>query len=94
MTDTAPIGLLPHEDSTDASGMDLPKERMSQLLALDGATLLQDAGRALEFLGRFAARLPAQRMGEHRYLVRKSICDRRNERNRQKFEAQCCSRIC
>jgi len=57
-------------ETPPTSGMDPPKERVSQLLALDGEALLQDAGRALEFLGRFGARLPAQPIGEHHYLVR------------------------
>jgi phosphoenolpyruvate carboxykinase (GTP) len=66
-----PIGFLPREDALDLSGMDFPRDRLSDLLAVDGAAWLQEAGRTLEFLGRFGAHLPRGLLTEHRALVRR-----------------------
>jgi phosphoenolpyruvate carboxykinase (GTP) len=66
-----PIGFLPREDALDLSGMDLPRDRLSDLLAVDGAAWLQEAGRTLEFLGRFGAHLPRDLLAEHRAFVRR-----------------------
>ncbi|HEX7669803.1 MAG TPA: phosphoenolpyruvate carboxykinase (GTP) [Polyangiaceae bacterium] len=65
------IGFLPREDALDLSGMDFPRERLSGLLAVDGAAWLQEAGRTLEFLGRFGAQLPSGLLAEHRALVKR-----------------------
>jgi phosphoenolpyruvate carboxykinase (GTP) len=67
----AAIGLLPREDAIDLSGMDFPKERLSSLLSVDGGAWLQEAGRTLEFLGRFEAHLPRRLLAEHRALVKR-----------------------
>jgi phosphoenolpyruvate carboxykinase (GTP) len=67
----AAIGLLPHEDAIDLSGMALPKGRMAQLLAIDSGAWLENAGRTAEFLGRFEGRLPGDLLFEHRALVKR-----------------------
>jgi phosphoenolpyruvate carboxykinase (GTP) len=66
-----PIGFLPREEALDLSGLDFPRERLSGLLAVDGAAWLQEAGRTLEFLGRFGAQLPSGILSEHRALVKR-----------------------
>ncbi len=65
------VGYLPHEDALDLSGLDLSRERMSQLLAVDAGAWLQESGRSLEFLGRFGERLPASLLTQHRSLVKR-----------------------
>jgi phosphoenolpyruvate carboxykinase (GTP) len=65
------IGHLPHEDAFDLSGMDFSRQRLFQLLSVDGGSWLQEAGRTLEFLGRFGARLPGGLLAEHRSLVKR-----------------------
>ncbi|MBK8170216.1 MAG: phosphoenolpyruvate carboxykinase (GTP) [Sandaracinaceae bacterium] len=65
----APIGLLPHTDGIDLSGMDFPEERLFELLAVDGSAWMQEAGRTLEFLGRFGNRLPHGLLTELRSLL-------------------------
>ena len=67
----AALGLLPHEQSLDLSGMDFPKERLHALLSIDGGAWLREAGRTLEFLGRFEAELPRELLSEHRALVKR-----------------------
>jgi len=67
----AAIGYLPHEESIDLSGMSFPRERLFQLFAVDGGAWLQEAGRALEFLGRFAGRMPDGLLAEHHALVKR-----------------------
>jgi phosphoenolpyruvate carboxykinase (GTP) len=65
------IGHIPHEDSLDLSGLDLPRGRLHRLLAVDGGAWLQEAGRSLGFLGQFASRLPEGLLAEHRSLLRR-----------------------
>jgi len=67
----AAIGHLPHEDAFDLSGMGFSRQRLFQLLSVDGGSWLQEAGRTLEFLGRFGARLPGGLLTEHRSLVKR-----------------------
>lgn len=42
-----------------------------QLLSGNSSALLRQAGRALEFLGRFREKLPASLLTEHRSLMRR-----------------------
>ena len=65
------IGLLPHENAIDLSGMDFPKERLFELLAVDGSAWLKEALRTLEFLAQFGSHLPESLLAEHRLLVRR-----------------------
>jgi phosphoenolpyruvate carboxykinase (GTP) len=67
----AVIGLVPHEDAIDLSGMDFPRDRLFELLAVDVGAWLQEAGRTLEFLGRFGRHLPGALLTEHRALVKR-----------------------
>ena len=70
-TREAPIGLLPHEDAIDLSGMDFPKERLFELLAVDGSAWLEEAARTRAFLGRFGSHLPRGLLTEHRSLLQR-----------------------
>jgi phosphoenolpyruvate carboxykinase (GTP) len=65
------IGRLPREDAIDLSGMDLPKERISQLLTVDGDAWLEEARRTAELLGRFEGHLPDDLLFEHRALLKR-----------------------
>ena len=67
----AAIGFLPHEDGIDLSGMDFPKERLFELLAVDGNAWAQEAGQTLAFLERFGSRMPQALLGEHKSLVKR-----------------------
>jgi phosphoenolpyruvate carboxykinase (GTP) len=67
----SPIGTLPLHSELDLDGLDLPSERAHELLSIDGAGWLSEAGRALEFLGKFGARLPQGLLVEHGALVRR-----------------------
>jgi GTP-dependent phosphoenolpyruvate carboxykinase len=51
--------------------MDLSKEKLFQLLSVDGGAWLEEADRALSFLGRFGGHLPAELITEHRGLVKR-----------------------
>jgi phosphoenolpyruvate carboxykinase (GTP) len=66
-----PLGYVPTQESFDTLGLDLPPERLMQVLSGNSSALLRQAGRALEFLGRFRERLPASLLTEHRSLVRR-----------------------
>jgi phosphoenolpyruvate carboxykinase (GTP) len=68
---STPLGYVPTEESFDLSGLDLPPERLMQLLAGNSSALLRQAGRALEFLGGFRERLPGALLTEHRSLIRR-----------------------
>jgi phosphoenolpyruvate carboxykinase (GTP) len=70
-TRETPIGLLPHEDAIDLSGMDFPKERLFELLAVDGSAWLEEAARTRAFLGRFGSHLPRGLLTEHRSLLQR-----------------------
>ncbi|WP_437902212.1 phosphoenolpyruvate carboxykinase (GTP) [Sorangium sp. So ce327] len=65
------IGLLPHERGIDLTGMDLSKDALFQLLAVDSGAWLKEADGVLEFLRKFADRLPAALLTEHRSLVKR-----------------------
>ncbi|WP_437274496.1 phosphoenolpyruvate carboxykinase (GTP) [Sorangium sp. So ce375] len=65
------IGLLPHEREMDLTGMDLSKDDLFQLLAVDSGAWLSEADGVLEFLRKFADRLPAGLLVEHRSLVKR-----------------------
>ncbi|WP_437766593.1 phosphoenolpyruvate carboxykinase (GTP) [Sorangium sp. So ce281] len=65
------IGLLPHERGIDLTGMDLSNDALFQLLAVDSGAWLREADGVLEFLRKFADRLPAALLTEHRSLVKR-----------------------
>jgi GTP-dependent phosphoenolpyruvate carboxykinase len=67
----ATIGWLPQDSSLDLSGMDLTGGKLRELLAVENGAWLQEAGRSLEFLGRFAGRLPGPLLTEHGLLVQR-----------------------
>jgi phosphoenolpyruvate carboxykinase (GTP) len=65
------LGYVPTDDSLELSGFDLPQDRLLQLLSGNQSALLRQAGRAMEFLGRFREQLPAALLTEHRSLIRR-----------------------
>jgi phosphoenolpyruvate carboxykinase (GTP) len=65
------MGYVPTDESLDMAGLDLPQDRLLQLLTGNQAALLRQAGRAMEFLGRFQAQLPGAVLTEHRALIRR-----------------------
>lgn len=67
----AAIGYLPTDEAIYLAGMDFPRERISQLLAVDGRAWLEEARRTAEFLGQFGDRLPGDILFEHRALLRR-----------------------
>jgi phosphoenolpyruvate carboxykinase (GTP) len=66
-----PIGWVPQVSSLDLSGFKLTADQLDQLLSVDSGAWMQEAGRSLEFLARFAGRLPVSFLTEHRSLVRR-----------------------
>jgi phosphoenolpyruvate carboxykinase (GTP) len=69
-TRNAAIGYLPHEDAIDLSGMNFPKERILQLLAVDPVAWLEETRRTAEFLSQFGDSLPGELLYEHRSLAK------------------------
>lgn len=65
------LGYVPTDESFDMAGLDLPQDRLLQLLTGNQPALLRQAGRSLEFLGRFREKLPAGVLTEHRSLIRR-----------------------
>jgi phosphoenolpyruvate carboxykinase (GTP) len=65
------LGYVPTEQSLDMVGLDLPQDRLLQLLTGNQPALLRQAGRSLEFLTKFRAQLPAGILTEHRSLIRR-----------------------
>jgi phosphoenolpyruvate carboxykinase (GTP) len=65
------IGLLPYPEEIDLSGMDLPKYRLLQLLAIEGFSWIEEADRNLMFLRRFGDLLPIGLLTEHRRLTQR-----------------------
>jgi phosphoenolpyruvate carboxykinase (GTP) len=65
----SPLGYLPHPDSIDLDGVDLPRERLYELLSIDGAAWREEAARNSEFLKSFGDRLPAELASEHERFV-------------------------
>lgn len=65
------LGYLPTDEALDLTGLDLPQDRLLQLLSGNQTALLRQAGRALEFLGKFRAQLPGALLTEHRSFVRR-----------------------
>jgi phosphoenolpyruvate carboxykinase (GTP) len=66
----SPLGYVPTHESLDLEGLDLPPDRLLHLLSGNAGALLRQAGRSLEFLGRFRDHLPAPLLSEHRSLIR------------------------
>jgi phosphoenolpyruvate carboxykinase (GTP) len=64
------IGLLPYPEALDLSGMDLSKQRLTELLEIDVLAWTEEAKRNLAFLVRFEDRVPIGLLTEHRRLVR------------------------
>jgi phosphoenolpyruvate carboxykinase (GTP) len=63
------IGYLPDEGALDLRGLEISAARVAQLLSVDDAAWLAEAGRTIEFLGRFGARVPAGLWAEHGALL-------------------------
>ncbi len=66
-----PIGATPSAAALDVSGLDVSPDALAQMLSVDAAAWLQEAGRGLEFLGRFGSRLPRALVDEHLSLVQR-----------------------
>jgi phosphoenolpyruvate carboxykinase (GTP) len=65
------LGYVPTDESFDMAGLDLPQDRLLQLLTGNQPALLRQAGRSLEFLSRFREQLPGGVLAEHRSLIRR-----------------------
>lgn len=65
------LGFIPEAESLDLEGLDLPPERLQQLLTGNHAALLRQAEAARKFLAKFGDNLPAPLLMEHRLLVRR-----------------------
>jgi phosphoenolpyruvate carboxykinase (GTP) len=64
-------GLTPVLASFDCDGLELPQDRLQQLLSCNHAALLRQAESARKFLSKFGDCLPAPLLAEHRSLVRR-----------------------
>jgi GTP-dependent phosphoenolpyruvate carboxykinase len=67
----SPLGLTPELAALDRDGLDLPPDRLEQLLSGNHAALLRQAESARKFLSKFGDCLPAPLLMEHRSLVRR-----------------------
>ena len=67
-TDT-PIGLLPNPADIDLNGLDVSKETLTQLLAVDNDQWHQEMAAMGEYLAGFGSRLPARLGEEHQRIV-------------------------
>lgn len=65
------IGLLPDDDALDLSDLDLPQDRIAQLLAVDRSAWLSEAAGSLAFLERFGERLPSALKTQHQALTQR-----------------------
>jgi phosphoenolpyruvate carboxykinase (GTP) len=65
------LGYVPTDDSLELAGLDIPQDCLLQLLSGNQSALLRQAGRAMEFLGRFREQLPPALLAEHRSLIRR-----------------------
>jgi phosphoenolpyruvate carboxykinase (GTP) len=65
------LGYVPTDQSLELAGLDLPQDRLLQVLTGNQPALLRQAVRAVEFLGKFRAQLPAAVLSEHRSLMRR-----------------------
>ena len=66
-----PIGATPSAAALDIAGLDVSPVALAQMLSVDSAAWLQEAGRGLDFLGRFGVRLPRALVEEHVGLVQR-----------------------
>jgi phosphoenolpyruvate carboxykinase (GTP) len=69
--DETPIGFVPNKRSLALRGLDLPDDRIRQLLAVDANAWLEEVTRNTEFIARFGDRFPAVLANEHRELPRR-----------------------
>jgi phosphoenolpyruvate carboxykinase (GTP) len=69
--DETPIGFVPSQRSLALRGLDLPDDRIRQLLAVDANAWLEEVTRNTEFIARFGDRFPAVLANEHRELIRR-----------------------
>jgi phosphoenolpyruvate carboxykinase (GTP) len=63
------IGLVPHANDIDLSGLDMPREQLTDLLAVDARAFHAEVARNSEFLERFGSRLPPELVAEHQALI-------------------------
>jgi phosphoenolpyruvate carboxykinase (GTP) len=61
---STPIGNLPTAAALDVRGLDLPPDRVEELLAIDPGAWLEEADRARSFFERFGDRMPPALVGE------------------------------
>jgi phosphoenolpyruvate carboxykinase (GTP) len=64
-----PIGRLPVEGDLNLDGLDLSRETIDKLFAIDPKGWLAEANRTLNFLGQFKAQLPSALLNEHQLLL-------------------------
>jgi phosphoenolpyruvate carboxykinase (GTP) len=64
-----PIGWLPGEGDLNLDGLELSRETVDQLFAIDPKAWLAEANRTLDFLGQFRAQLPSALLNEHQLLL-------------------------
>jgi phosphoenolpyruvate carboxykinase (GTP) len=65
------IGTVPTLDAINRSGLDLPDERMAELLRVDPAEWIEAVDAQGEFLHSFGTHLPAEMIQEHTGLARR-----------------------
>lgn len=65
------FGFTPEPAALDRDGLDVPADRLEQVLTGNPAALLRQAEGARKFLSKFGDCLPAALLAEHRSLVRR-----------------------
>lgn len=66
-----PIGYIPTPAALDCEGLDISRETLQQLLAVDRAAWKEEAGAIGEFFKRLGNRLPSQMWDEHARLLKR-----------------------
>ncbi|MCS6806703.1 MAG: phosphoenolpyruvate carboxykinase (GTP) [Acidobacteriota bacterium] len=66
-----PIGYIPTPAALDCEGLDISRETLQQLLAVDRAAWKEEAGAIGEFFKRLGNRLPTQMWDEHARLLKR-----------------------
>jgi len=67
----SPIGYIPKKDDIDLTGLNLPPDRMDQLLKIDKEEWLKDLDDQLEFFKMFGKKLPKEIWDEHKALKKR-----------------------
>ena len=68
---TTPLGLIPHEDDLDVSGLELKNGQIYELLRVDWAAWAHENERSLTFLRKFGDRMPPAIFNEQSAFARR-----------------------